>query len=134
MRDTAPPPSRYPTMRDGQLADASKKALNFPTIPGLRPTAPEPGFINPLLDYDWGPGFNAVDGSGVPANAPPRIRQVIRTLVPKVNAVTGDDVTRVAAAYLDPSRLTTLVVGDHPAVIDSLRRLFGDPVLMSPEV
>jgi predicted Zn-dependent peptidase len=54
--------------------------------------------------------------------------------VPKVNAVTGDDVTRVAAAYLDPSRLTTLVVGDHPAVIDSLRRLFGDPVLMSPEV
>jgi predicted Zn-dependent peptidase len=54
--------------------------------------------------------------------------------VPKVNAVTGDDVTRVAVAYLDPSRLTTLVVGDHPAVIDSLSRLFGDPVLMSPEV
>ena len=54
--------------------------------------------------------------------------------VPKVNAVAGDDVTRVAAAYLDPSRLTTLVVGDHPAVIDSLRRLFGYPVLMSPEV
>lgn len=54
--------------------------------------------------------------------------------VPKVNAVTGDDVTRVAAAYLDPSRLTTLVVGDHPAVVDSLSRLFGDPVLMSPEV
>jgi predicted Zn-dependent peptidase len=54
--------------------------------------------------------------------------------VPKVNAVTGEDVTRVAAIYLDPSRLTTLVVGDHPAVIDSLSRLFGDPVLMSPEV
>lgn len=52
---------------------------------------------------------------------------------PKVNAVSGDDVTRVAAAYLDPSRLTTLVVGDHQAVIDSLSRLFGNPVLMSPE-
>jgi zinc protease len=48
--------------------------------------------------------------------------------VPKVNAVTGDDVTRVANAYLDPSRLTTLVV------VDSLTRLFGDPVLMAPEV
>lgn len=54
--------------------------------------------------------------------------------VPKVNAVTGDDVTRVANAYLDPSKLTTLVVGDHPVVVDSLTRLFGDPVLMAPEV
>ena len=54
--------------------------------------------------------------------------------VPKVNAVTGDDVTRVARAYLDPSRLTTLVVGDHPVVIDSLTRLFGNPILVAPEV
>lgn len=54
--------------------------------------------------------------------------------MPKVNAVTSDDVTRVANIYLDPSRLTTLVVGDHPAVVDSLSRLLGDPVLMSPEV
>ena len=54
--------------------------------------------------------------------------------VPNVNAVTGDDVTRVANAYLDPSKLTTLVVGDHTAVVDSLTRLFGDPVLMSPDV
>jgi predicted Zn-dependent peptidase len=54
--------------------------------------------------------------------------------VPKVNAVTSDDVTRVAHTYLDPSRLTTLVVGDHAAVVDSLSRLLGDPVLMSPEV
>jgi predicted Zn-dependent peptidase len=54
--------------------------------------------------------------------------------MPKVNAVTSEDVTRVANAYLDPSRLTTLVVGDHPAVVDSLSRLLGDPVLISPEV
>ena len=54
--------------------------------------------------------------------------------VPKVNAVTGDDVTRAARAYLDPSRLTTLVVGDHPVVVDSLTRLFGNPILVAPEV
>lgn len=54
--------------------------------------------------------------------------------VPKVNAVTGDEVTRVAATYLDPRKLTTLVVGDHPAIADSLARLLGDPLVMSPEV
>lgn len=54
--------------------------------------------------------------------------------VPKVNAVTGDEVTRVAATYLNPARLTTLVVGDHPAIADSLARLFGDPLVMSPEM
>jgi len=54
--------------------------------------------------------------------------------VPKVNAVTVDDVSRVATEYLDPSRLTTLVVGDHSAIADSLSRLMGDPLIISPEV
>ena len=54
--------------------------------------------------------------------------------VPKVNAVTGDDVTRVAAAYLDPARLTTLVVGDYSAIADPLSREIGDPLVMSPDV
>ena len=55
--------------------------------------------------------------------------------VPKVNAVTGDDVTRVASRYLDPARLTTLVVGDHSAIAESLRGLgFGEPVVLPPEL
>jgi zinc protease len=54
--------------------------------------------------------------------------------VPKVNAVTGDDVTRVAAAYLDPARLTTLVVGDYSAIADPLSREIGDPLVISPDV
>ena len=58
----------------------------FPTIPGLRPTAPEPGFINPLLDYHGGSGFDPNDGSGAPSNAVPPIKQVIKSLVPKVDA------------------------------------------------
>ena len=49
--------------------------------------------------------------------------------VPTVSAVTADDVTRVAAQYLDPGRLTALVVGDAQVVADSLRTLsFGDPL------
>jgi Alpha/beta hydrolase domain len=86
MHNTPPPASRYPTLRERQLAEPTKAAMGFPTIPGLRPTAPEPGFINPLLDYDWGSGFDPNDGSGVPSNAVPPIKQVIKSLVPKVDA------------------------------------------------
>ena len=36
--------------------------------------------------------------------------------VPKVDAVTVDDVVRVANRYIDPARLTTLIVGDYEKV------------------
>jgi hypothetical protein len=100
MRNTPPPDSRYPTMRAGQLVEPTKAAMGFPTIPGLRSTAPEPGFINPVLDYDWGRGFDPNDGSGVPVDGLPRIKQVIRTLVPKVNA-DGNEVGGVPVVLLD---------------------------------
>jgi zinc protease len=55
--------------------------------------------------------------------------------VPKVNAVTGDDVTRVATRYLDPDRLTTLIVGDHAAIAESLGLLgLGAPAVLPPEL
>jgi zinc protease len=54
--------------------------------------------------------------------------------VPKVNAITPDDVTRVAGQYLDPSRLTTLIVGDHSAIADSLTALgLGEAEVMPLE-
>ena len=83
---TSPPPSRFPTLAAGTLAAASKAGIGFPTLPGLRATVPEPDFIMPVHDLDWGPGFNAVDGSGVPSLAPPRIKQVLAMLAPKVDA------------------------------------------------
>ena len=92
MKDVAPPPSQYPTLRDGNLVEPTKAAMGFPSIPtgvvgpGWRTTVPEPGFINPMLDYDWGPDFNAVDASGVPTLLPPPIKHVIKMLVPRVNA------------------------------------------------
>jgi zinc protease len=50
--------------------------------------------------------------------------------VPKVNAVTNADVVDAAARYLDPLRLTTLIVGDYSAISESLRSLnLGDPQL-----
>jgi hypothetical protein len=43
-------------------------------------------------------------------------------------------VTRVAQAYLDPSRTITLVVGDRNVVEESLRGLgLGDVQVLPPE-
>lgn len=51
--------------------------------------------------------------------------------VPKVNAVTVEDVTGVAQRYLDPSRMVTLIVGDHGAIGDSLKELqLGEPAIL----
>lgn len=104
MKGTEPPPSVYPTLagQNGRpdLVDAHKAAMGFPTLPGLRATLPEPDFIMPVLDYDWGPGFNALDGSGVPSLAPPAIKQAIRMLAPRVDA-DGNEVGGVPNVLTD---------------------------------
>jgi hypothetical protein len=86
LKGTAPPASRYPTLREGTLAVASKEGIGFPTLPMLRPTIPEADFIMPVLDYDLGEKFNYADGSGKVSNVPPKIKQVLKMLAPKVDA------------------------------------------------
>jgi hypothetical protein len=100
MKGTPPPPNRYPTLAAGQLAEAHKAAMGFPTLPGLRATVPEPDFIMPVHDYDWGPQFNKRDGSGVPGGAPPAIKAVLKMLAPKVDA-DGNEVGGVPVVLLD---------------------------------
>jgi len=85
MTGTPPPPSRYPTLTGKQLVEATKEAMGFPSLPGLPPLVPG-NFINSVLDYDFGPEFNYSDGSGVPTVTPPKIKRVIRMLVPRVDA------------------------------------------------
>jgi len=52
--------------------------------------------------------------------------------VPRVEAVTPSDVTRVLAAHLHPDRLITLVVGDFEAVRADLGGLgLGEPVVLT---
>jgi predicted Zn-dependent peptidase len=54
--------------------------------------------------------------------------------VPRVEQVTVDDVTRVAARHLDPGRLTTLIVGDFDTFGGDLARLgLGAPIVLSAE-
>ena len=80
---TAPPASRYPTLASGALVAATRAATGFPAIPGLTFTD---HFVNAVLDYDFGTTFKYDDLSGVIARQPPAIKQVIPTLVPRVNA------------------------------------------------
>ena len=106
MKGTRPPESMYPKLAPGskrvrpQLVDANKAAMRFPTLPGLPATAPQPGFIMPVLDYDWGPHFDTTDASGIPTNAPPPIKQVVRMLVPRVDA-DGNEVGGVPVVLTD---------------------------------
>jgi len=83
VKGTAPPPSEYPRLADGNLVLPTKAAVRFPDIPGLQF---KDNFENPLTDYEWGLNFNYNDVTGILSEVPPNIKQVIPLLVPKVNA------------------------------------------------
>ncbi len=103
VKNTAPPPSAYPNLKDGTLVAATSAAMGWPAIPH----APKPdGVINPLFDYDYGASFHYNDESGVIANVPPPIRHVVLFLVPKVDA-DGNEIGGV------PSLLHSVPLGTY---------------------
>ena len=65
-----------------------------------------------------------VDLHGLPADW-------LRTYVQRVEAVKPGDVTRITRKYLDPSRMTLVVVGDRKVVEDSLKQ-FGPLKVEAP--
>jgi hypothetical protein len=70
------------------LVEPSMQAMGFPrAVPGIPDSIflPE-NFIFPVFDYNWGPFYDHSEASGVPTNAPPPIRHVIKMLVPRVDA------------------------------------------------
>ena len=93
MHDIAPPDSVYPRMHGARqertLVAPTKAAMGFPAIPAIlssaNPQAPN-NFIQPMLDYDWGPTMDYSDNQGFHSFEPPIIKQVIPMLVPKVDA------------------------------------------------
>jgi predicted Zn-dependent peptidase len=51
--------------------------------------------------------------------------------IPRANAVTADEVVAAAQTYIHPERLTTLVVGDHAVIGESLNELgLGAPAVL----
>lgn len=88
MQGKPPPPSRWPTLTGGNLVDPNPTAMGFPRgVPGVPESIfARENFVFPVFDYDWGPGFDRVDATGVPTNLPPPIRAVIPMKVPRVDA------------------------------------------------
>lgn len=83
VNDTAPPASRYPLFAAGQLVRPDHRAMGFPPIPG---TPLPDNLLNRFLDYDFGPDFRADDMTGRISTQPPVVRQVVASLVPRVDA------------------------------------------------
>jgi len=70
------------------LVEPTMNAMGFPSgVPGIPASIflPE-NFIFPVFDYNWGRRYDHSEANGVPTNAPPPIRHVIKMLVPRVDA------------------------------------------------
>jgi hypothetical protein len=97
VRDTPPPPSRYPRLDGGDLVPPTHAATGYPELPGQ----PLPdGVLVPFYDYDFGPAFRSADESGVVSLQPPLIRQTLPTLVPRVDA-DGNELAGVRSVLLE---------------------------------
>ena len=93
VKGTLPPPSQYPRLDRGELAAPTQAAMGFPSIPGV----PLPdGILTPFYEYDFGPRFRYNDLSGVITIQPPPIRQVLPTMVPRVDT-DGNEIAGVAS-------------------------------------
>jgi hypothetical protein len=87
LKGTPMPPSAagvtYPSLAGGQLVLNTAAAEGFPTIPGF-PFAGNQAW--PPFVYDFGPGENYSNQSGIPTIQPPNITQVLPAYAPKVDA------------------------------------------------
>jgi hypothetical protein len=91
------------------LAEPNMKDMGFPKgVPGIPDSIFKPeNFIFPVFDYDWGPEYDESEANGVPTNAPPPIRHVIKMLVPKVDA-DGNELGGVPTVLRDAPLATYL--------------------------
>ena len=87
------PPSLYPTLASGQLVQNTQSAEGFPTnIPGV-PYGGNQAW--PPFVYNFGPGEDYANQSGIPTVQPPTIQQVLPVYAPVVNADGNENVAGV---------------------------------------
>ena len=87
MNGTPPPPSRYPTLRERQLAEAEQGSDGFPDDAGIAADRARAGLHHPGARLRLGPAasIRTTDRACRPTRRR-RIKQVIKMLVPKVDA------------------------------------------------
>ena len=113
MKGTLPPDSIWPRMRgpknDRALVEPTKADMGFPSgVPSIPDSIFLPdNFVNPVLDYDWGPDFDEFNATGTPTNEPPPIKSVIKMLVPKVDS-DGNELGGVPTVLRDAPLATYL--------------------------
>jgi hypothetical protein len=83
LNGTAMPPSAYPKLGAGQLVPATQTAEGFPTIPGYPFQGNQ---INYTELFDFGPGVNYHDETGIVTIQPPNITEVLPTYAVTVNS------------------------------------------------
>lgn len=89
LKGVAMPRSVYPTLARGELVRDDARAEGFPTVPGF-PFGGDQAW--PPFVYDYGPGENYDQQSGVPTIQPPVIERVLPVYAPKVNRDGNEDV------------------------------------------
>jgi hypothetical protein len=83
MQGTAMPPSSYPTLRDRLLVPATQKDEGFPNIPKYPFQGNQ---INFAELFDFGPGIDLRDQTGIVTIQPPIVDRVLPTYAVKVNS------------------------------------------------
>lgn len=83
-RGTEPPPSRYPRVADGTLVPLDSVVARFPRVARGEGTLSPAGMQLPVLDYDFGPAFDASEMRGAIVT-PPAVRRVLPSLVPQID-------------------------------------------------
>ena len=118
-------------------ADAAREALReLDDIRGRRPiTADELALARASVTRGYPRGFETAQ-QVARSVAQLALHQLpdsyFEEFVPRVEAVTLEEVTRVAAEYLDPARMVTLAVGDHDRIASTLTPLnLGEPMVVS---
>ena len=88
---TPMPASSYPKLSLGQLVPATQAQMNFPNIPGF-PFVPN--LVNPFLNYNFGPQFDAAHQTGIITIQPPTVLGQFPSYVVRTNS-DGNEVAGV---------------------------------------
>jgi hypothetical protein len=88
----------YPSLFTRQLVPNTKRDVGFPDIPGFAYGGDNAW---PPIVYDFGPGVNYEEQTGVATIQPPTVKKVLTAYVPRVNSDGNDNVGSVPSVLFE---------------------------------